>query len=258
MGATVLLAGVGLLAVALLVTWLVVWIPSARRDHALRAVAAGYPGLAMSAGSGGEPLPRARLFRRGSDREVPRTLHGELAGRPVRVLDLVYTRETPSVSHWWDELWFVAEAVRRWSHLATRRTLTCAVVELPGTDWPELIVDARGRAASRDAQHLTSRTLRTESDEFNQAFDVHCDDPRFASHVLDARMMRFLLSMGRDVDLIVAGQHLVVVSASLPPSRWLDLQHLADLAAERVPDVAFSVFGGTRPAGSAAPTDGVT
>jgi hypothetical protein len=156
-----------------------------------------FEGQAREAGlqaSPGDPLVLLSsgfsLFSRpASARELENTAWGPRRGRAVVVADYWYVPGTNTARH--DEQRFV-----------------CVVGETrPG--WPDLIVEPAGVVAVvKDAVGLGDQDL--ESERFNRAFDVRASDRRFASALLDARMMEWLLAQAPGVGFEVLGGRLMV------------------------------------------------
>jgi hypothetical protein len=115
------------------------------------------------------------------------------------------------------------------------RRYTCVLTDAPAW-WPDLSVAPAGLAA-RLRSTFALPDIEMESEEFNRRFDVRSSDRRFASALLDARMMRWLLDEVPGVGFEVVGRRLMVfrprTTASLDDvARALSL---ADGFAERIP-----------------------
>ena len=156
-----------------------------------------FEGQARQAGLGaapGDPLGLLAsgftMFRRpASARELENTAWGQWRGREIVVADYWYVPGSNTARD--DEQRFV-----------------CVVDEArPG--WPDLVVEPAGVAAAvRDAVGLGDQDL--ESERFNRAFDVRASDRRFASAMLDARMMEWLLAQAPGVGFEILGGRLMV------------------------------------------------
>jgi hypothetical protein len=130
------------------------------------------------------------IFRRvASIRELENTAWGRWRGREVVVADYWYVPGTNTTRH--DEQRFI-----------------CVVDEArPG--WPDLVVVPAGiGAVLRDAVGMSD--LDTESERFNRAFEVRAADRRFASAMLDARMLQWLLAQAPGVGFEILGGRLMV------------------------------------------------
>jgi hypothetical protein len=122
-------------------------------------------------------------------RELENTACGPRRGREIVVADYWYVPGSNTARD--DEQRFV-----------------CVVDEArPG--WPDLVVEPAGAvAAMKDAVGLGDQDM--ESERFNRAFDVRASDRRFASAMLDARMMQWLLAQAPGVGFEVLGGRLMV------------------------------------------------
>lgn len=113
------------------------------------------------------------LFRwsRAASAEFDNVLRGSWHGLAVRVFDYAYARGEHR-----------------------ERRLSCGLVAIPG-GWPTTVIRPEG-ATTTLADHVGLPDIEFESEGFNRAFDVRSDDPRFASAIVDARMMAWLLELG--------------------------------------------------------------
>lgn len=88
--------------------------------------------------------------------------------------------------------------------------------------------------------------LTFESERFNRAWRVRCEDRAFASALVDARMMDYLLSIDRIFTFELSRFRLLVRSPLLAPGRLTELATVAFEFRERVPRVLASLA--TQPA----------
>jgi hypothetical protein len=169
--------------------------------------------------------------RRDAFRDTARTLglhHEEKDTRDLGGLRhpllrrLAETRNIVNVlSGTWQELEVVAFEYRYTSGLdaagqAQAFTFICVVTPVPST-WPDLVVEPE-RLPTALADALGLRDIEMELEAFNRRFEVRSSDPRFASAVLDARMIDWLMGsapVGFGVE-IVGGQLLAFVPDLLP------------------------------------------
>ena len=171
-----------------------------RRQQALPAVAAA-AGLEYSDvdpfNSAGVAFP---LFRQGVDRRVT-NLMWRAADRPAgrapvaRAFDFAFMDRTRRGGGVDAEVW---------------HEVSCALAQHNG-DWPTIRV-ARENVVERAFQKLGLPDIDFESEEFNRAFVVQCADRRFASALIDARMIDFLLSTGGQLTFETKGRFLLVTS----------------------------------------------
>jgi hypothetical protein len=117
---------------------------------------------------------------------------------------------------------------------------SCVVTPLP-TWWPDLLI-APETLTTRAMDHLDKREVHLESEAFDRAFMVRAADPRFASALLDARMMQWLLEHADRTGFEVANGMLLCSCPRLQP--W-EVQPLLETAAaflDQVPDVVSSLY----------------
>ena len=88
----------------------------------------------------------------------------------------------------------------------------CVVTSFPAA-WPSLVVEPE-RLASQLADAVSTADIEFESGAFNRRFDVRCDDRRFATAFLDARLIAWLLSL-EDVWGFEIGSGLVLAYGEL-------------------------------------------
>jgi hypothetical protein len=165
--------------------------------------------------------PFALLEERATAKDVENTSWGTWRGMEVTVFDYWFARSSdPSRNDY--------------------EYFTCAATPVPA-DWPDLaILPERGPLRLPDA---SGRRVAFELEEFNRAFDVRADDPRFANALVDARMMEWLLGLppGTGFELMVG------TLLSRTPRRSLDdvASTLETMAAflERIPPVVASLYG---------------
>jgi len=75
--------------------------------------------------------------------------------------------------------------------------VVCALFPVPSS-WPRLLVIPE-RIATLVGDAMLDRDPGTESERFNRSFAIRTDDRRFASAVLDARMLEWILGLPRPV-----------------------------------------------------------
>ena len=130
-----------------------------------------------------------RLFRRAaSARDLENTAWGRRHGRDVVVAD------------YWD-------APGSDPSREDYRRVVC-VIDGPRPGWPDLSVMPSSSASIAGA--VGSDEVDTESERFNRAFEVRTADRRFATTMLDARMMEWLLLQGPGVGFEITAGRLMV------------------------------------------------
>lgn len=171
-----------------------------------------------------DDLPFA-LFRRGEGRGVENVMWGEAAGIRVRLFDFYYYEtSTDSKGH-------SSRSYHRFS---------CVLGEIDA-DCPHLTL-AREGVLSRLADHLGFRDIEFESEEFNAAWQIKSDDRRFASALIDPRMMAWLLDEGGAGAYEVVGPLLLCSTDRLKPVEYLNLLEMLRRFHAHVPAVVSSLY----------------
>lgn len=172
-----------------------------------------------------------RLFTRGDKRKVDNVLWGTWKATPIKVFDYIYFADVRGPARWW------------WKHRTAFRRLTCALVEAPRTvAFPPLQISPEG-IFSRLADHVGVRDIELESGEFNARYQVQATERRFAYELIDARMMRWLLSLGRPMSFEVAGRWILAYHGRVRPTGLIPLIGSATGFRKRVPAAASSLYG---------------
>ncbi len=120
------------------------------------------------------------------------------------------------------------------------RRFSCAAAAIPG-GWPSL--DIRPETLrTAVADRLAMPDVRFESDAFNRAFEVRCEEPRFASAVIDARMIEWLLGMAPTPGFEVQGRWILAYRSQVQPWELEELLGLLEAFVERIPGAARSLY----------------
>ena len=91
------------------------------------------------------------------------------------------------------EYWFYTTSTDSKGHTSRHYSrFTCALTAVPAS-WPHLSI-APETVLSRLGDYVGFRDIQYESDEFNRCFQVKSTDPRFASYLVDPRMMEWLMA----------------------------------------------------------------
>ena len=118
----------------------------------------------------------------------------------------------------------------------------CAIVPIEA-DSPRLLIEHENMLTSL-AGALSFHDQQFESEAFNQEYRVHCDVPKFASDVLDARMMEWLLENGSGCFFEVVGDRVLVAGPRIKPAEMVWLLGVARGFALHVPKVVSSLYPG--------------
>ncbi len=141
----------------------------------------------------------------------------------------------------------------RWASEEREERYSCAVLEVPGV-WPSLLVKHE-TPLTWLVQDAGIGDLRMEWEEFNQAFHVRTAEPRFATAVLDGRMMQWLMSLTPRCGFEIVDGRLLVPTAQVPPWELEGVLETALDVREHIPPVAWSLFGDSPPRPDAEPTE---
>jgi hypothetical protein len=118
----------------------------------------------------------------------------------------------------------------------------CAIVPIEA-DGPRLLIEHENLLTSL-AGAMSFRDQQFESEAFNQEYRVHCEVPKFASDVLDARMMEWLLDNGAGYLFEVVGDRVLVAGPRIQPAELLGLLGVARGFTQHVPKVVSSLYPG--------------
>ena len=203
----------------------------ARRQREMAAVAAAN-GLSYSFDDPfGLPALPFGLFRRGDGRGADNVMWGP-AGESddgdvaVRAFDYWYYEEQRDSE---------GRTSRRY------KKYSCVTAETGAAAWPHLEIDREGMLQRvMDAVGLDD--IQFESDEFNRSFEVRCEDARFASALVDPRMMEWLLGTEGRCRFEVHGAWLLVAIERVPPASVPALMNLALTFREKIPAVVRSLY----------------
>lgn len=122
---------------------------------------------------------------------------------------------------------------------------SCAMVRIPN-GWPTLLVRRHGPLdVARDAAGL--RGMEFELETFNRLFEVDSDDRRWASALMDQRMMSQLLESDPVLGFEIRDGWLLVWMPRLEPQELERALAIAEGIHERIPRAVWSLYGGAPP-----------
>lgn len=164
------------------------------------------------------------LFRMSSASfgEVTNVLWGPWRDLQVRVFDYAYLRTDHDV-------------VR----------LSCAMAAIPG-GWPDLTIRPTTTLSSVVGE-LTGSEIGFESEAFGRAFDVRSEDRRFASALIDARMIEWLLELTPRVGFEIRGSWILAYRAQVWPWELEEVLSVLDGYIDHVPRAVRSLYPETFP-----------
>jgi hypothetical protein len=124
----------------------------------------------------------------------------------------------------------------------TAYSFDCAIVPIDA-DSPRLLIEHENLLTSL-AGTLSFHDQQFESEAFNKEYRVHCEVPKFANDVLDARMMQWLLDNGSGYHFEVIGDRVLVAGPRIKPGELLGLLGVARGFTQHVPKVVSSLYPG--------------
>ena len=125
----------------------------------------------------------------------------------------------------------------------THHRFSCAMA-LVGSAWPDISITREG-VLSKVAGAVAGGDLDFESEEFNRMFVVRCHDRRFATALLDARLLELLVGTRGELSFELKGRWLLV---SAPPVRAPlvpGLIGVAEAFVEAIPTVVWELYPST-------------
>lgn len=166
------------------------------------------------------------LFRAGDGRLVENVMWGDdVNGRPVRAFDYSYYENYTDKN---------GRIRKRWHHFS------CAMARHNGL-WPSIRI-GRERTIDRVVQRLGLPDIELESEEFNRAFVVQCEDRKFATDLLAPEMMELLLTTKGLVELETKGRWLLISTKRVGAEAMVGLVRLAAEFVERIPPVIWDLY----------------
>ena len=166
------------------------------------------------------------LFRLGDGRVCENVVWGDWHGLVVKEADYSYYTESTDSN---------GRTSRSYRHFSV------VVVDLPAF-FPRVCIQ-RENLRTRMADALSFRDLEFESEEFNRMFQVTAAHPEFAYKLIDARMIRWLLSTRGIFGFEVSGPGLLVWCGRLRPTELIPLVGSAALFRDHIPRLVWSEYG---------------
>jgi hypothetical protein len=201
------------------------WQLKQRRRSELHAVAMVH-GLRFAPSDHGILGLPFRLFKRGDGRGLENVLWGEWQDQPLRVFDYWFYEESNASR---------GGRKRRYYHFS------CVLLEIPAY-LPRLEVTREG-PLSRISDHMGLRDLEFESEEFNRRFQVSAPMRSFAYEFIDARMIRWLLSLEENYCFETSGTHVLFYCKRVRPAAVIPLMWAATAFRKRIPRLVWNLYG---------------
>jgi hypothetical protein len=171
------------------------------------------------------------LFGLGDGRGCENVMWGDWHGLAVKEADYwYYTESTDSEGH-------------------TSRSYHRFSVVLAGLAalMPRVSIE-KEKLLTRLADALSFHDLDFESEEFNRLFQIRAADREFAYKLIDARMMRWLLSTRGNFGFEVNGSNLLVWCGRVSPTSLIPLFGSAALFRDHIPRLVWNELGTGEPA----------
>ena len=117
---------------------------------------------------------------------------------------------------------------------------SCAMA-LVGSAWPDITIVREG-LLDKVITKLAGDDIDFESEEFNRLFAVRCRDRRFASALIDAQMLDFLLSTKGELNFELKGRWLLVWTDPVNPKLMPGLLTVAEKFVSQIAPVVWDLY----------------
>jgi len=118
---------------------------------------------------------------------------------------------------------------------------SCAVTQVPA--WCQTLTIRPEHLVERVTGQLLGHDVPFESEQFQRSFKVTCEDARFASAFVDARMMAWLLAHGRGWTFEVAGCWVLCYRKVVRPEELVPFLGTLRGFADHIPRVVSELYG---------------
>jgi hypothetical protein len=145
-----------------------------------------------------------------------------------------------------DYFYVVRHSDGRGGSSSTTYKFSCLLGEIDA-DCPHLVLEPEGLFSSI-ARHLGFHDIEFESDEFNRAFKVQCEDKKFAYAIIDARMMQWLIDEGGVAQYETMGPLVLCYCDRVDPEEYENLLEVFRRYRAHLPAVLSSLYPRTKEA----------
>ena len=166
------------------------------------------------------------LFNRGDGRGIENVIAGPYQSIDTKAFDYWYYEESTD---------------SKGNRTKTYYRFDCVIVPIDAACSP-LTIDNEN-VLTRLADALSFHDIEFESEDFNRAFHVKSPDREFAFRLIDARMMRWLLSVPGGFGVEVNGPKYVVYSRKLAPVDLIPLFGTAQGFHRHIPRLVWNEYG---------------
>jgi len=167
-----------------------------------------------------------RLLSQGDGRGCENVLSGTWQDIPLQEFDYWYYEESSD---------------SKGNRTKTYYRFSCVVSQLPFA--ASHLTITRENLFSRMADHLGFEDINFESEDFNRRFQVTGKDRKFATDLLDARMMQWLLAEGQTWSYELSGPYLMCYHKRLRPLELTPLLGAMKAFRDHVPRVVYGLYG---------------
>jgi hypothetical protein len=139
------------------------------------------------------------------------------------------------------DYWYYEESTdSKGNRTKTYYRFSCVMAPVEAACSP-LLIDEEN-VFTRLGDHLGFRDIEFESEAFNKAFTVKSPDRKFASDLVDARMIEWLMAHGSGFQFDVAGDRVLVSCRKRAPTELTLLFGTLRGFHEQIPRVVFSLY----------------
>lgn len=178
---------------------------------------------------------RFPMLHKGDMRMFMNVLSGPWGGIPVVAADYWFGGSGPANPY----------STRRRRRTGNSRHYSLVVLGI-GAKCPRVSIERQGLPATL-VEHLGLEDIQFESEEFNRRFRVRSADARFATKLIDPRMMAWLLSTRGEYGFEVVGHSALVYCQFVATAGIPELLNTAVAFVRTVPEVVTHVAAATGP-----------
>lgn len=167
------------------------------------------------------------IFQRGDGRGIENVVHGMWQELNIVAFDYWYYEQST------DSKGGTSRTYYRFDCVLVPVEAACARLTIERENFLTRVADA-----------LSFHDIQFESQQFNDAFNVKCEDKKFANDLIDARMMQWLLADGAEHAYELMGNRVLVAGPKIQPVEFVQLLGVARGFVQHVPKVVYSLYPG--------------
>jgi len=142
------------------------------------------------------------------------------------------------------DFWYYDEYTGEHGNLERMYHRSSCAMALVGSSWPDITIVREG-LLGKVITTLAGDDIDFESEEFNRLFAVRCRDRRFASALIDAQMMDFLLTTKGELNFELKGRWLLVWTDPVNPKLMPGLLGVAEKFVGHIAPVVWDLYPST-------------